>query len=420
MQAPSYTAVAARQTLHRPTVSQPPSDPPKPQKVSFSDDVRQYVQRSFDQANRIPGIDVQEMQEKLKVVITRATESGRMPYIDWSTYPLPQAMIKEDREQAALYGPSGAAPTNMTSLGHMGDSSLTPDPHSRKRKSPEIEAEPQEGTPPLKKKNNAKNGLQDRITAKKPDKKQRKLDAMRANAINNDMDAIEKRKQRFGYVTPEPSPYISSRDETPDQASAGPIVGTCQNLEKNYFRLTAPPPPEVVRPTLVLEKALDHILEKWKKDHNYTYACDQFKSLRQDLTVQHVKTEFTVKVYELHARIALEMADAGEYNQCQSQLRALYRLGLAGKQDEFKAYRILYLLYTCNRADMNDMLAELTTADKNKKGVRHALAVRSALASGNYHKFFRLYNDAPRLGPYLLDMFVERERLAAMAVICKT
>ena len=48
------------------------------------------------------------------------------------------------------------------------------------------------------------------------------------------------------------------------------------------------------------------------------------------------------------------------------------------------------------------------------------LRVRSALASGNYHKFFRLYREAPFLGPYLLDMIIERERLAAMAAICKT
>ena len=197
-------------------------------------------------------------------------------------------------------------------------------------------------------------------------------------------------------------------------------MGTCQTLEKSYFRLTAPPPAHTVRPLPVLEKALEHVRRKWKNEHNYRYACDQLKSLRQDLTVQHIKNELTVRVYEAHARIALEMKDLGEYNQCQTQLRALYRMKLGGNPEEFLAYRILYVIYTCNRTNMNDLLADLTKADKQKPGVQHALKVRSALASGNYHKFFRLYDETPFMGGYLLDMFIERERLSAMAVICKT
>ncbi|KAK6414374.1 hypothetical protein LTR95_017745 [Oleoguttula sp. CCFEE 5521] len=53
------------------------------------------------------------------------------------------------------------------------------------------------------------------------------------------------------------------------------------------------------------------------------------------------------------------------------------------------------------------------------KSVKHALQVHAALASGNYHKFFRLYQTAPYLGPYLLDQIVPRQRLAALATICK-
>ena len=52
-------------------------------------------------------------------------------------------------------------------------------------------------------------------------------------------------------------------------------------------------------------------------------------------------------------------------------------------------------------------------------GVKHALSVRAALAAGNYHKFFKLYQDTPFMGAYLLDKCIPRERLAALATICK-
>jgi hypothetical protein len=51
--------------------------------------------------------------------------------------------------------------------------------------------------------------------------------------------------------------------------------------------------------------------------------------------------------------------------------------------------------------------------------VQHALMVRSALAKGNYHNFFRLYETAPNMGGYLLDQFVGRKRIDALIVICK-
>ena len=86
--------------------------------------------------------------------------------------------------------------------------------------------------------------------------------------------------------------------------------------------------------------------------------------------VQRIKNEFTVEVYEIHARIALEAVsqnfpssvsptklvlmymqkDLGEYNQCQTMLRQLYELGLKGHPQEFLSYRIIYLLHTRNRS----------------------------------------------------------------------
>lgn len=168
-----------------------------------------------------------------------------------------------------------------------------------------------------------------------------------------------------------------------------------------------------------MKKTLEFLKERWVREQNYTYICDQFKSLRQDLTVQRIQDEFTVRVYETHARIALEKGDLGEYNQCQTQLKELYRLNIPGHVMEFMAYRLLYFLYTRNRSDINSLIAELTDEMKRDESIKHALEVRSTLATANYHKFFELFLKAPNMGAYLMDHFIERERIAALTVLCK-
>ncbi|OCF44339.1 nuclear protein [Kwoniella heveanensis CBS 569] len=197
------------------------------------------------------------------------------------------------------------------------------------------------------------------------------------------------------------------------------IRGTSTKLEKSYLRLTSEPSPADIRPLHVLQQTLQLLKSKWKDNHNYAYAVDQFKSMRQDLTVQRIKNEFTVEVYEIHARIALEAKDLGEYNQCQTMLRQLYELGLKGHPQEFLSYRIMYLLHTRNRSDMATLLAQLTPAEKQDPGVKHALDVHAALATSNYVRFFRLFLSAPNMSGYIMDHFVERERIAALAIMSK-
>lgn len=198
------------------------------------------------------------------------------------------------------------------------------------------------------------------------------------------------------------------------------IVGTCQKLEKPYLRLTSAPDPATVRPLPVLKLALKMLKDKWRVGADYGYICDQFKSLRQDMTVQRIKSDFTVQVYEIHARIAIEKGDLGQYNQCQTQLKDLYAMGLAGSELEFLAYRLLYLIHCRNKQAINQFMGNLSEEQRSNDTVEHALKVRSAVAVGNYSQLFQLYAKAPNMGAYLMDLFIPRERSLALRIILKS
>jgi len=197
------------------------------------------------------------------------------------------------------------------------------------------------------------------------------------------------------------------------------IVGTSQDIFKDYLRLTTEPKQEQIRPYAILQQTLTELKRRWREKANYDWICSQFKSLRQDLTVQRIKNEFTVQVYEIHARMALESGDMVEYNQCQATLKTLYELGIPGKVHEFTAYRILMLLHGQNRSELNLYVGQLTPTQKMDPAVRHALNVQRALSIGNYHSLFGLYLTAPNMGAYIMDHFIDRERIKALMVITK-
>ncbi|CAH2058740.1 unnamed protein product [Thlaspi arvense] len=196
------------------------------------------------------------------------------------------------------------------------------------------------------------------------------------------------------------------------------VKGTCQEIEKRYLRLTSAPDPSTVRPEDVLEKALLMVQHSQK---NYLYKCDQLKSIRQDLTVQRIYNHLTAKVYETHARLALEAGDLAEYNQCLAQLKTLYADGIEGCSREFAAYNLLYItLHSNNNRELLLSMSRLTKEDKKDEAVRHALSVRGAVTSGNYVAFFRLYKTAPNMNSCLMDLYVEKMRYKAVTIISRS
>lgn len=433
---PAFIPVTARRKLvPQPRISTEAMDTDNPTtepvrerekaRVEWPPGVRQYVQRSFVPECQIPGITREDMEKKLKQIITEAAESNNLHNVNWEALPLPQEMIREERNRATTSATRPQQPEFEVSI-----STRTGRPpveeYSPKRKSPDMATteENMENIPPWRRKANARTEFEDRISFTSPTDKRRRIgigDTNLSSQFSSKLNSsvLENRKRRFEDAGSGSRPTPVTPHEGSPTREEGPIVGRCQNLEKNYFRLTAPPNPDTVRPLPVLKKTLDLLKKKWRTESNYNYVCDQFKSMRQDLTVQRIRNEFTVNVYEIHARIALEKGDLGEYNQCQTQLLGLYAMNLGGHPMEFKAYRILYFIYTRNRTAINNALAELTPAEAMDPAVKHALDVRSALALGNYHRFFQLYLDTPNMGAYLMDMFVDRERLNALACICK-
>lgn len=243
------------------------------------------------------------------------------------------------------------------------------------------------------------------------------------------------RSARFG------SPEVRLKPTIVDPSM--PIVGTLEALEKRYLRLTSAPDPSTVRPEHVLQRCLAFVTQKFKTTNKqYLYINDQLKAIRQDLTVQHIKNDFAIQVYEHHGRIAIDNNDLGEFNQCLSQLRYLYSLNRAEdnyhRTYEFQCYQVLYFLILGNNAGINKISLGLLDRDsstdatklskrytQNRNCLYRAIGLLRIMVEGNYHQFFstyawfRLQRFMPCAFAFLDKFLVTKERVLAMHTISK-
>nr|CAG4650064.1 EOG090X0431 [Sida crystallina] len=370
--------------------------------VDWPESLRSYVERCYAMCTNM--VDKDRVEIILKGKLTSAARSGSILTKDWDKEPLPT--IASPTKAPTPASPSVKPVLGPNSLGAaaMKTSMMAAKPHmSFKNKMNKM-------TTPV-----GKNGGRTVLSSEfaSPDKLQKR------KARFNVPKKMQQRVSSFYQAANAAGNDMFREDVGDEDWSSLHIVGTCMDVEKPFFRLTAAPDPSTVRPVPVLRKALEKVQSAWIANTDYRWACDQMKSIRQDLTVQGIRDAFTVEVYETHARLCLEAGDHEEFNQCQTQLKALH-LELGGKNRlEFTAYRILYYIFTKSTLDLTTTLASLTPCDKADPCVAHALQVRSSWALGNHYRLFRLYESAPRMSAYLIAWFIERQRKVALKTVIK-
>lgn len=138
---------------------------------------------------------------------------------------------------------------------------------------------------------------------------------------------------------------------------------------------------------------------------------------RQELLTQGIRNEFTLTVYQIHYRIALEMKDLTELNCCQTQIFQLFDAGIELRKEEFLAYQLLNFASQHNAQGLAAFWQRVKAEEWNLPAVHHARLVCEAVSSYNYHSFFQLYQNAPNMSAYFMDFMVDSIRERALKVM---
>ncbi|EPY31378.1 hypothetical protein AGDE_09082 [Angomonas deanei] len=146
--------------------------------------------------------------------------------------------------------------------------------------------------------------------------------------------------------------------------------------------------------------------------------------MRQDIRVQSIENGFSINVYELHARICLELGDIGEFNQCQSSLKHLYgTLRSDAKKHscvDFFCFRLVYLSLSSQYDSLSTELIDYTNSylDKRKQEmlpdgqtVSFTLRLCAACEEGDVRGIISLLAHFPVEMTFLLRIYLPKNRI---------
>ncbi|CAD8212000.1 unnamed protein product [Paramecium octaurelia] len=381
--------------------------------------VKQYVERAFNKCQSDEERNI--MEQHLKATIAEAKRKNEYTIRDWSKFPLPTLQRENQIRTQSLFSSNlQIKQSTAMALSSLGQTSKFGAPS---------QAQP---TGPAQTSTNLHNliSLYDQLV-------QQQVESINQNHMKNkkidysmDLAILQIGKLQPNATTQikQQQKQLKKRIEEEDQIieTNMKIIGTCEDLEKPYFRLTGLPDPNMIRPEHILKKALAQLLDKWKNcQADYNFIIEQFRSIRQDLLVQHIENRFTVQVYEENARICLECGDFPRYESCWTMLVDLYEMisisegkdvNLIGNKVEFDSYRIFYL----TMLNKQDQLVKIMHQNLDDSRIKFALGLRESFKCGNYVKLFKDYKESSDTMGSIINHFLVRIRVRALKQIVKT
>ncbi|KAJ0533593.1 hypothetical protein HanRHA438_Chr09g0392211 [Helianthus annuus] len=152
-----------------------------------------------------------------------------------------------------------------------------------------------------------------------------------------------------------------------------------------------------------------HLQIHQRKEHDVKVVQSVLKRImatEQHLILQKPKTRVEICILEVQMPL---LANSNRFDE-----------GTASRAVEDIDWDSLTVKGTCQEIEkrcaslLPPILLLLSVEARKDTGVKHALAVRAAVTSGNYVSFFKLYKNVPNLNTCLMDLYVEKMRYAAV------